>query len=883
MTLRVYRALVALLLPVGFNDAFADELVSVFAELDRAARARSGRAGAWRALLGEVPGLVRIAFRERRTHRTLRARRVAPRLEDNMFDSLAQDSAFAVRSLRRSLGFTIVAVGTLALGIGANTAIFSVVNSVLLSPLKLHDPGRLVAVGENPKASTTLSVRSTSPASFFDWKASSQTMDLGAYDAGYSRTLTGMGEAQQLVGTQVNGGLMDILGVRPLIGRNLTVADEDPGAPPVFVLSFDAWHRLFGEDRSVVGKSFTVNGVSRTIVGVMPAGFTFPAAPNDLWFPGQLDAAFRANHDQYFLSVVGRLRPGATIERARLEMNAVMDRLTRDFPKFNQGNRIVVQPLRDTIVGNVQSRLYVLMGAVAFVLLIMCANIGNLLVARAAARRREIAVRRALGAGTGRIARQLITESLLLAVAGGGAGIAIGKGFLALLLAGQVTTNLPRVEEIALDGRVLVFTLAVSLFVGLLFGCMPAWHLTRDRFTDGLREGARGSARHQWTRNTLVVVEVALAMILLTGAGLLLRSFALMERVDTGVKPDQVATLSILRRKPDPNFVPSLLEQLRGIPGVQSVAVTSMLPISGRGIGAWFNRIDRPLPDNVQPTGEAYRVVTPEYFATIGIPLETGRMFDANDRREAPAIIVNEALVKKYYPNENPLGKPVYLGAPDNRLFESAPIVGVVGDTRDVGLGIDPIPTVYIPLAVMRNWPFYSLVIRHSGSSAPIVASARRIVRGIDPTIPITNVQTLSEVVSSATAPARWSTALLGVFAGVALVTAVLGVFGLLSYTVTQRARELGIRIALGASSRGVQQLVLSQGLSLVAAGVAVGLVGAFALTRFMQSLLYGVTPTDPLTFVGVGAVLVAAAAAASLLPARRATRIDPIVALRGE
>jgi len=883
MTVRVYRALVWLLLPTGFNDAFADELVAVYTDLDRAAQARSGRVGAWRALIGEIPGLVRIGFRERRTHRTVRARRVAPRLEDNMFDSLVQDATFAVRSLRRSLGFTIVAVGTLALGIGANTAIFSVVNSVLLSPLKLHDPDRLLAVGEDSKAATTVSVRSTSPGSFFDWKTSSQTMDLGAYDAGYSRTLTGRGEPQQLVGTQIIGGLMDVLGVRPLLGRALTVADENPGAPPVFVLSFDAWHRVFGEDRDVVGKAFTINGVSRTIVGVMPAGFTFPAAPNDLWFPGQLDAAFRVNRDQYFLSVVGRLRPGATIERARLEMNGVMDRLTRDWPKFNQGNRIVVQPLRDTIIGGVQSRLFVLMGAVAFVLLITCANIGNLLVARAAARRREISVRRALGAGTGRIARQLITESVLLAVVGGGVGVAIGKGFLKLLLAGQVTTNLPRVEEIALDSRVLLFTLGVSVFVGLLFGCMPAWHLTRDRFSDGLREGTRGSARHQWTRNTLVVVEVALAMILLTGAGLLLRSFALMERVDTGVKPDQVATLSILKRKPDPAFVPALIERLRGIPGVQSVAITSMLPISGRGIGAWFNRIDRPLPDNVQPSGEGYRVITPEYFATVGIPLKAGRMFDANDRREAPAIIVNEALVKKYYPNENPLGKPVYLGAPDNRLFDSAPIVGVVGDTRDAGLGNDPLPTVFIPIAVMRNWPFYSIVIRHSGSSAPIVASARRVVREIDPTMPITNVQTLADVVSSATAPARWSTTLLGVFAGVALITAILGVFGLLSYTVTQRARELGIRIALGASSQGVQRLVLSRGLLLVGAGLALGLVGALLLTRFMQSLLYGIAPTDPITFIGVGVLLMLAATAASMIPARRATRIDPIVALRTE
>jgi len=883
MTIRVYRALVALLLPSGFNDAFADELLSVYAEVDREARLRAGFAGALRALLGEIPGLVRIAIRERRTHRTLRARRVKPRLEDNMIDSFTQDATFAVRSLRRSLGFTIVAVGTLALGIGANTAIFSIVNSVLLSPLKLNDPDRLVAIGEQPRSQTTVSIGSTSPGSFFDWKASSATMELGSYNQGISRTLTGIGDPQQIVGTQITGDLMRILGVSPLMGRNLTLADENAGAPPVLVIGFDAWHRFFGDDRGVIGKTLTLNGVPRTIVGVMPAGFTFPGAPNDFWSPAQLDAAFRGNRDQYYLNVVGRLRSGATVAQAQAEMNAVMDRLTRDWPKYNQGNRIVIQSLRDTIVGSVQGGLLVMMGAVAFVLLITCANVGNLLVARAATRRREIAVRRALGAGTGRIARQLVTESILLALAGGIAGVLIGKWMLKLLLAGSATANLPRIEEIALDGRVLVFTFGVSVVVGLLFGCMPAWHLTRERFTDGLRDGARGSSGHQWTRNTLVVVEVALAMILLTGAGLLLRSFALMQRVDTGIKPEHVVTFSIQRRKPDPTFVPTLLERLRRIPAVQSVAITSNLPVAGRGIGAWFNRIDRPLPENVQPSGEAYRVVTPDYFATVGIPLKTGRMFDANDRREAPAIVVNQALVKKYYPNENPLGKPVYLGAPDNRLFDSAPIVGVVGDTRDAGLGSDPLPTVYIPIAVMRGWPFFTLVMRHSGDPAPIIASARRVVHDIDATIPITNVQTLEDVISTVSAPARWATTLLGAFAGVALVTAILGVFGLLSYMVTQRARELGIRIALGASSGGVQRLVLSRGLGLVTVGLVVGLAGAVVLTRFMQSMLYGVTPTDPLTFVGVSGLLVLAAASASLIPARRATRIDPITALRAE
>ena len=453
------------------------------------------------------------------------------------------------------------------------------------------------------------------------------------------------------------------------------------------------------------------------------------------------------------------------------------------------------------------------------------------------------------------------------------------------MLAAKGTLNLPRAEEISLDGRVLAFTLVVSVVAGLFFGCIPAWQLASGRSADALREGSRGSSGNSWARNALVVSELALAMILLAGAGLLLRSFDLLRRVNPGVNTERILTFSaaVRGRGQNPTFFPSTLERIRALPGVQAVSLASQLPISGRGSGAWFNRIDRPLPDGVHPTGTAYRVVTPEYFTTVGQGLKLGRFLETSDRPEAPGIVINEALAKVYYPGENPLGKPVYLGAPDNRLFDHAPIVGVVADTHDAGLGSDPIPTVYIPFALMPSWPVFSYVIRTVGDPTSLVAASRQFIHDADPGIPVRNVRTLDAVVSAAVAPARWSTTLLGVFASVALLIAGLGVFGVLSFIVTQRTRELGIRIALGASSTSVRGLVVGRAMLLVSIGVVVGLAGAFALTRFMSTLLYGVTPTDPLTFAGVAGVLLAAAAVASYLPARRATRVDPIIALRAE
>ena len=881
--LRVYRRILATLLPSRFHARFGHQMLAVFAELESEARLRHGRLGAIVALLSEIPGLVRLAARERSAER-VQSRHlpdVAPR-KGNVLESLLQDLRFAARSLRRSPGFTLVATLTLALGVGANTAIFSVVDGVLLRPLPVRDPARLVAVGEQSASAGPGNVSVTSPANLYDWQRSARSTRIAGF-ASVSGTIMAHGEPQMLVGTQSIGGILPLLGVPPMLGRLITDADEQPGAQPAIVLSYATWRDLFGEDRGAVGKTITVNGTSRTVVGVMPPTFSFLGQRSAFYVPARFDARFRENRDQYFIEVVGRLQAGASLEQARTEMETIAARLRRDWPTFNTNLQILVLPLHETIVGGSRTQLVVLMGAVAFVLLITCANLGNLLLARASGRRREIAVRQALGAGQGRVARQLLTESLLLSLLGGVLGLVVGKLFLDLLLAAQTMTNLPRTDEIALDGRVLGFTFGVSLLAGVIFGSVPAWQLSRASSTAALRGGTKGSDNQQWARSVLVVSEIALAMVLLTGAGLLLRSFALLQRVDPGVRQDHLLTFSVDLPRDDPSFFPRSVERVRALPGVESAALVSQLPVTGRGIGAWFNRLDHPFPPGVNPTGEAYRLVTPGYFETMGISLRRGRAFQTTDTRESPVVVVNEALVRKYYRGEDPLGKPIYLGAPDNRLFREAPIVGVVSDTRDAGLGSDPLPTVYMPLAVMPGWRGFSYVLRTRQEPGAVIAAARRAIRELDPTLPVRDVQSMSEVLSSAVAPARWSTTLLGVFAGVALVIAVLGVFGVLSFVVTQRTRELGIRIALGAAPSQVRRLVVTRGIALVLVGVVTGIIGAIALTRFMGALLYGVTPTDPVTYGAVAAILVAAALLASYLPARRATRVDPILALRAE
>lgn len=889
-TASLYRRLLALVLPGRFHERYAHQMLDVFAEVDAGEREAHGTAGAWRSLGAELPGLFRLASRERRSEREAAriARRSARTLSSqsgmrkaNVLESLMQDLKFATRALRRSPGFAIVAVMTLALGVGANTAIFSVVNAVLLRPLPLENPDRLFAIGAQ-STSTPGQISVTSPANVYDWQRSTTTMRIAGF-ASTSGTITGRGEPQMQTGTMSVGGIFQVLGMRPFLGRALTLADEDPASPQVIVLSYETWRDLFGEDRSTLGQTLTVNGTPRTIVGVMPPEYTFLGASSAFYVPSRFDAEFRQNRSQGFITAVGRLERRATIDRARIELATIAARLRRDWPTYNANLTIVAQPLQEMVVGSTRTQLLVLMGAVAFVLLITCANLGNLLLTRAHARRREMAVRQALGAGQTRIARQLLTESVLLALLGGAVGVLIGRVFLKLLMAAEAATNLPRAEEIALDGHVLAFTFVVSLLAGLIFGSIPAWQLARGQSNEFLREGAKGSMRGTFARSALVVSELGLAMMLLIGAGLLLRSFDLLRRVKPGIRAEHILTFGVRLPTKNPSFFSRSIERIAALPGVRSAALTSQLPVSGRGISAGFARLDKPILPSMETGVEAYRVVTPDFFPTLGISLRRGRLLEKTDRVEAPVVVVNEALVKRYYADEDPLGKPIYLGAPDDRLFPRGTIVGVVSDTRDAGLGSAPLPIVYIPLAVMPTWPRLSYVVRTVGDPTSVMSAARAVIRELDPNLPVRNVQTMEDVLTTAVAPARWSSTLLGVFAGVALVIAVLGVFGVLSFVVTQRTRELGIRIALGATSNDVQRMVVVRGLGLTALGLALGIAGAGWLTRFMESLLYGVTATDPLTYTAVAGVLVVTSVLASYLPARRATRVDPVLALRAE
>jgi putative ABC transport system permease protein len=876
LPVRAYHALLWIALPRHVRGRFMSDAVTVFADVAREASA-DGPLGPWRALAAEVPGIIRFAFAQRAaTPRDLYLPVVE---EQSVTASFTQDLRYAVRALRNAPVFTAVVVLTLSLGIGANAAIFSVVSGVLLKPLAVHEPERLVALGEGTASSTPTNYGATSAYNYFAWAAASKTMRIAAISPTPMIYSKDGAEPERLLGTGVLGDFLGMIQARPMLGRFVLPSDQVTSAERVVVLSHALWTSHFGADSSVLGKSITLANTARRIVGVMPPEFRYPANAAQFWVPLRLDPGDEANHDQYYLQPIGRLLPGATIDQARAEMDLVASRLKRDWPVFNADLRIVAFPVMETTVSGVRRQLWVLMGAVGFVLLITCANLGNLLMARASARRRELAVRQALGAGRRRIAQQLLTESFVLAFLGAGLGLGVGELFLRMILAAQVSLNLPRIDDIALDWRVVAFTLGVGGVAGLFFGTFPIWELGKAKFTDTLRAGTRAVTGRQRMRDVLVVSQLALAMILLTGAGLLIRSFQRLQSVDPGFSAKQVLTFAI---SGDSSFARTLLARLRELPGVRSVAQINQLPVTGRGGGAWFNRMDRTLPPGATPQGEVYRVVTPEIFSTLGIRIQRGRALEPTDGRANPVVVVNAALARKYYPDEDALGKKIYLGAPDNRIIDNATIVGISDDTRDGGMAADPLPIVYLSTAY--GWATnFAVVINTTGEAAALAGPVRAAVREIDPRAPIRALRTMDDVVTESFASARWSTTLVGVFALVALLVTLVGIFGVLSFIVAQRTKELGIRLALGAPSGAVQRLVVGRGLWLASAGLVVGSVGAYYLTRAMTGLLYEVKPADPLTMTVVAVALLGMALLASYVPARRATRIDPLAALRSD
>jgi putative ABC transport system permease protein len=801
--------------------------------------------------------------------------------------TLVQDLRYGFRMLWKSPGFTIVAVITLALGIGANTAIFSVVNSVLLRPLPYPDADRLVYLqAVNPAKGITDS--NISPPDFADWKNQNQTFeDMTAFLTG-GAILSGDTEPERVPAAYVTASFLPVLGVKPAIGRNFLLEEDREGNDRVAIISHALWQRRFGADPGVVGRQINVGGESATVIGVMPADFEF-MQPVDMWRPLAVEMT-KERRDNRYLQVLARLKPGVSIEQAQTQINTITERLSQSYVETNSNWGARLTGLHDLMVAGVRPALLLLLGAVGFVLLITCANVANLLLARAAARQKEIAVRAALGASRLRVVRQLLTESLLLSTVGGGVGLLLGI-WLTDFLVSISPANTPRLETVHLDGRVLLFTLAVTFLIGLLFGLAPAWQASRVNLNEALKEGGRGFSegwRRNRVRKVLVVSEVALSLMLLIGAGLLVKSFLLLRGTDAGFDAENVLTMRVslpslkYKGKQKAEFFERLAERVAQLPGVESVGATLSLPLNGSNIsvGRSFIPDGRPLTPE-ESINARYSVTTPGYFGAMKIPLVAGRQFTERDREDAPqVVIVNETLARRYFPNENAIGKRIKIWRDEQFPRE---IVGVVGDTKATVLEDEATPQMYVPHAQDPSWGGMSLVVRSSSKPVALTSAVRAAVLSLDPDQPVFSIKTMEDVVAASVATRRISMLLLSGFAGLALLLAALGVYGLISYSIAQRTHEIGLRMALGAQSRDVLGLVLRQGMSLVLVGVCLGLVAAFALTRVMKSLLYEVSATDPLTFAGVALLLIVVALVACLIPARRAMRVDPMVALRYE
>ncbi|MFL6285550.1 MAG: ADOP family duplicated permease [Pyrinomonadaceae bacterium] len=817
-----------------------------------------------------------------------------------LMETLLQDIRYGARVLARHKGFTAVAVITLALGIGANTAIFSVVNELLLRPLPYRDAERVVMLWEvTPEGRHQ---NTTSRKNFLAWREQSKSFETIAAFSDQRANLTGAGDPEEVSTQMASSGLFNVLGVDAVVGRTFTKDDIEPGAPRVAVLSYGLWQRRFGGDRGVVGRPITLSGEPYTVIGVVPANFQWhirsrsgTGKPAEVWtlltMPASQADAVGAWHGR-FLSVVGRLKPGVSREQADAELKTIEARISEDDPQYSKGYSAEVIHVREQLVGNVRPALWLLLGAVGFVLLIACANVANLLLARAASREKEIALRTALGARRMRIVRQLLTESLLLALLGGLGGLALAWWGIQALVAIS-PRDLVNLQGVGLNLTVLWWTLAVVVVTGILFGLVPALEATRVDLNDTLKEGGKGAsgqrARSRGLRGALVVAEVALALVLLVGAGLLVKSFARMRNIDTGFRTDNVLTMVVrlpeAKYNEDPKvvgFFRQTLERVRAIPGVRSVGIVNYLPLyGGLGSATGFTVEGRPAPPPGEEPSTNVRVSDVGYFGAIGIPVLRGRNFtEVEDAQARHVVIVSESFARKYFPGEDPLGKRVAV-----EMFDKptpTEIVGVVGDVRYDSLTDAAEPTVYFPHPEL-TYSFMTLVIHADGDPAQLTPAIRREISGIDPDQPISDVRTMTQVMAETVGRARFSTLLFGIFAGLATLLAAVGIFGVMNYSVTLRTREIGLRMALGAQPARVLVLVLRQGLVLTLVGVGLGLAVSLALTRVMSSLLFGVDATDPATFAAIVPLLTTVSLIACYIPARRATRIDPLVALRYE
>ena len=815
------------------------------------------------------------------------------------------DLRFALRMLVKAPGFTAIAVFTLALGIGANTAIFSVVNAVLLKPLPFPAPPQLVAFGmtdTRQKAQTTLG--SLSYPDFFDFREQNHTLSAVAIYCDRSFALTGEQSVTSLRGVRASAEFFDVLGITPVIGRKFVRADEQAGGGPggyKVVISDDFWREHFGGDPTVVGRMIEINRQLHTVIGVMPPRFQYPIStdPVSLYVTIAEDAISpdgdkplteeRGNHT---LGAIARLKPGATIGQAQAEFSTIAANLEKQYPTTNSFFGVRLKPLREELIGDVRTALYVLFAAVACVLLIANVNVANLLLARASVRGKEIALRAAVGASRARIIRQLLTESTVLAGLGGLGGLLIAQwGTEALIKA--VPQNIPRISDIQLDGVVLAFTLFVSLGTGIIFGLVPAWQASHVDLNASLKSGTRtGSGEHKSRlRNGLVIGEVALALVLLICAGLLIQTFAKLSRVQPGLRTERLLTASLqLPSASYPKnenviaFYDRFLERLRALPEVESASAIVPLPLSGSNMVTDFDIEEHPLPEGQRP-GSPVHLIGTDYFKTTGIPLQQGRAFDQNDRMDSPpVVIVNERFVSKFFPGQNVIGKRIKPGfSADDSGEKMRDIVGVVGNVKHVSLKNEDSPEMYLPRTQIPSHSM-SIVIRTKVSNPnTLTSTVRKELAEMDSTIPLTSVRVFDDYISRSLARPRFNALLLSIFAGSALILTAIGIYGVMAYAVAQRTNEIGIRIALGAARANIFKLVIGQAMGIVAVSVVIGLAGAFAATRLLNSLLFAINAWDPVTFIAIVILISVVAFLAAWFPARRATLVDPIEALRAE
>ena len=808
-----------------------------------------------------------------------------------MFTTIAQDIRYALRTLRQSPGFTLVAILTLALGIGANTTIFSVINAVLLRPLPYSHPDRLVLLAEHWPAFPILSV---SYANYKDFRDQSSSYDAVAAVQPLNYTLTGSGNPERVTGMTITSSLLPMLGIQPVIGRGIQPEDDRVGGAPVALISYALWQRDFGGESDVLGKSLTLDNNPYTVIGVLPARFQI-MAPSDVFVPFEPWAHTLPDDRSWHTGIrpIARLKNGATVQEARNELQMIAKRLEKQYPETNTNVESLVLPLHDQIVANVRPALLTLLVAVGLVLLIACANVANLLLARATQREKEVAIRTALGASRGRIVRQLLTESVLLSLAGGALGLALAALGLDSLLH-LAAASVPRAEGIGLDPTVLGFTAGLAIFTGILFGLAPAFQSSRMDIRDQLNQSGRGSSsggHHQRLRSVLVVAEVAISMILLIGAGLLIRSFARLQTVQPGFQPDHILLTDVpisltVYAKPEQQvaFFDRLLEKVRALPGVKAAGAASTMPVSGQGAVIHFNIEGRApkTPNDYIMAG--YRVVSPGYFEALGIPLVTGRAIEQRDSFTAPSVVVlNQAMAAKFFPGENPLGKRLQIGETPDNSIPMMEVVGVVGNVKQK-LESDSKEEMYVPY-MQPVLPLFGLTValRTSQDPTAMTSALRGAILEVDKNQPLVNVRTMEQSISNSLDEQRFRTLLLGLLAGLALVLSAIGVYGVMSYSVSLRTQEIGIRVALGAQWRDVFSLVITRGFALVGVGILIGGIASWLLSRLINQFLFGIHAGDPATFFGVAAMLLVVAFLACYFPARRATRVDPIIALRYE